>query len=395
MSSLTQKLPGRVSFRRASTESCGPGIVSSNSATEQGAEQIPTGILRLRAVSNSAAQHVLCCVLAVWMSLAGTLSANDDGIRSPFAQQQISAKDSLNCKADANADAQACLTGLSWTASPFEVRVEQAKPEVGDALIRFPSPVDTEDLQNDLVSMEWYSARDDADRPKAAPAVVVVHESGRSMTVGRLFAKGFQQRGLHAFLLHLPHYGERRGKGQSQEADNVIASIRQAVADVRRARDAVAVLPNVDSANISLQGTSLGGFVSATTAGLDHGYQAVFLMLAGGDLYDMLQHGKRDAAKVRERLEEAGLTGEKLKSLIYHIEPNRLAHRYDVERTWLYSGTKDTVVPLRNAESLAKAAGLTKTHHIHMNADHYSGIIYLPFVLNHMTRKIGELPSSK
>ncbi len=242
--------------------------------------------------------------------------------------------------------------------------------------------------------MEWYSARDDAERPKTARAVVVVHESGRSMTVGRLFARGFQQRGLHAFLLHLPHYGERRGEGQPRETDNVIASIRQAVADVRRARDAIAVLPNVDSANISLQGTSLGGFVSATTAGLDHGYQSVFLMLAGGDLYDMLQHGQRDAAKVRMRLEEAGLTGEKLKSLIYHIEPNRLAHRYAAERTWLYSGTKDTVVPLRNAESLARAAGLTKTHHIHMNADHYSGIIYLPFVLNHMARKIGELPGA-
>ncbi len=260
-------------------------------------------------------------------------------------------------------------------------------------MIRFPSPVETDNASNDLVAIEWHAARDDSGELIDAPAVVVVHESGRAMTVGRLFARGFQQRGLHAFLLHLPHYGARRGEGQARETDNVIVSIRQAVADVRRARDAVAVLPKVDSKNISLQGTSLGGFVSATTAGLDHGYQAVFLMLAGGDLYDMLQHGQRDAAKVRERLEEAGLTGEKLKSLIYHIEPNRLAHRYDIERTWLYSGTKDTVVPLRNAQSLAKAAGLTKTHHIHMNADHYSGIVYLPFVLNHMARKIGEVPS--
>jgi dienelactone hydrolase len=329
------------------------------------------------------------------MSLAGAALAEDGTAQSPFAEQTISANDSLNCGTDPNGDAQACLARLSWTASPFEVRIEPAKPDRGDALIRFPSPVDTENQQNDLVSMEWYSARDQDDRPKTAPAVVVVHESGRGMTVGRLFAQGFQQRGLHAFLLHLPHYGERRGVGQSRETDNIIVSIRQAVADVRRARDAVSVLPNVDASNISLQGTSLGGFVSATTAGLDHGYQGVFLMLAGGDLFDVIQNGKRDSAKVRERLEAAGLTGETLKSLVYHIEPNRLAHRYNADRTWLYSGNRDTVVPPRSSESLAKAAGLTKTHHIQMNADHYSGIIYLPFVLNHMARKIGELPRSE
>ena len=328
------------------------------------------------------------------MSLVGVASAEDGSGQSPFAPQTLSAKDSLNCGTDAIGDAQACLAGLSWTASPFEVRIEPAKPDRGDALIRFPSPVETGDPQNDLVSMEWYSARDDSNRPKVAPAVVVVHESGRGMTVGRLFAQGFQQRGLHAFLLHLPHYGERRGEGQPRETDNLIASIRQAVSDVRRARDAVAVLPNVDASNISLQGTSLGGFVSATTAGLDQGYQGVFLMLAGGDLFDVIQNGQRDSAKVRERLEAAGLTGETLKSLVYHIEPNRLAHRYNADRTWLYSGNRDDVVPPRSSESLAKAAGLTKTHHIQMNADHYSGIIYLPFVLNHMARKIGELPGS-
>jgi dienelactone hydrolase len=342
--------------------------------------------------SATAALRWLGCGLVLWLSLASLVSADDERGQSPFSEQTFSAKDTLSCQCDTNGDALACLDGLSWPASSFEVRIEPTRPDRGDALIRFSSPVDTGNRQNDLVALEWYSARDDSDRPKAAPAVVVVHESGRGMTVGRLFAQGFQQRGLHAFLLHLPHYGERRGEGQPREADNLIASIRQAVADVRRARDAVAVLPNVDASNISLQGTSLGGFVSATTAGLDRGYQGVFLMLAGGDLFDVIQNGRRDSAKVRERLEAAGLTGETLKSLVYHIEPNRLAHRYNADRTWLYSGSRDDVVPPRSSESLAKAAGLTKTHHIQMNADHYSGIIYLPFVLNHMARKISELP---
>ncbi|MDA1166512.1 MAG: acetylxylan esterase, partial [Planctomycetota bacterium] len=101
--------------------------------------------------------------------------------------------------------------------------------------------------------------------------------------------------------------------------------MRQAVADVRRARDAVAVLPMVDKSRISLQGTSLGGFVSATSGALDDGYDNVFLMLAGGELYDLIQNGKKDAAKVRERLEKAGLSGEKLRELTLTIEPTRVA----------------------------------------------------------------------
>lgn len=309
---------------------------------------------------------------------------------SPFTERSYPAKDSLDCGSESRADARDCLSGLKWDRQPFSVDVLPPLPGFGDALIRFPSPVRTGNAENDRVALEWYAARDDQDRPVRAPAVVVVHESGRRMTVGRLFARGFQQRGIHGFLLHLPNYGQRRDD-RRKGRDDVISSIRQAVADVRRARDAVAVLPAVDAGSISLQGTSLGGFVSATAAGLDRGYHAVFLMLAGGDLYDMLQNGQRDAAKVRQRLEEAGITGEQLRKLVYQVEPNRIAHRYDIEHTWLYSAERDTVVPLRNARSLAASAGLPESHHIRMNADHYSGIIYLPFVLNHMADRIADL----
>ena len=136
----------------------------------------------------------------------------------------------------------------------------------------------------------------------------------------------------------------------------------------------------------SPDGPSLGGFVSATAGSLDDGYDNVFLMLAGGELYDLIQNGKKDAAKVRERLEKAGLKGEELRKLTLVVEPTRIAHRLKPERTWLYSGIFDTVVPPKNALALANAASLTKTHHIQMTANHYTGIVYLPFVLSHIAR---------
>ncbi len=74
------------------------------------------------------------------------------------------------------------------------------------------------------------------------------------------------------------------------------------------------------------------------------------------------------------------------------VEPNRLAHRMNPSQTWLYSGLFDTVVPIKNARLLAKAAGLEKSHHIEMVANHYSGIIYIPFVLDHMCGQLKSLP---
>jgi len=318
---------------------------------------------------------------AIIFSLATTAVAADLPIS---IGAKYEAKDTLAPAVDESEDARQCVANLCWKPTDFSVEIEAAAEGRGDWLVRFPSPIESGDARNDRVAVEWYQARDAYKNLVAAPAVVVVHESGSGMTVGRIFAKGLQLQGLHAFMIQLPFYGERRTGKKRPEGGNLVSMMKQAVADVRRARDAVAVLPLVDKSRISLQGTSLGGFVSATAGSLDDGYDNVFLMLAGGELYDLIQNGKKDAAKVRERLEKAGLKGEELRKLTLIVEPTRVAHRLNPERTWLYSGIFDTVVPPKNALALATAASLTKTHHIQMTANHYTGIVYLPFVLSHI-----------
>jgi hypothetical protein len=102
----------------------------------------------------------------------------------------------------------------------------------------------------------------------------------------------------------------------------------------------------------------------------------------------LIENGEQDAAKIRRRLTEAGITGEKLREICSHVEPTRIAHRLRADRTWLYSGTRDKVVPLKNALALAKSAKLADDHHVQMNADHYSGILYLPTILAHMREQM-------
>jgi dienelactone hydrolase len=208
------------------------------------------------------------------------------------------------------------------------------------------------------------------------------------MPVGKLFARLFAGQGVHAFLVQLPNYGLRRTAKQKPTGDQFLVAMRQGIADVRRARDAVAVLPGVDPTRISVQGTSLGGFVASTAAGIDRGFEQVFIMVAGGDLHSMLLRGQREAAELRERLEQAGFTGDKLRELMWAVEPTRLAGRLDPQSTWLYSAEYDTVVPMANALALKNAARLPDDHHMRLPGDHVTTIVYVPMILDHVVKRI-------
>jgi hypothetical protein len=299
------------------------------------------------------------------------------------------AVDSLAIGVEEQADARACLAGICWQVEPFEVTLaEAAAATEGDLRVRFPSPVTEGPACTDTVWLEWYQPRNADGNVPRGPACVVVHESGNGMTVGRIVARALAVHGVHSFMLQMPFYGARRPAEGRAGAAMLVPAVRQAVADVRRARDAVAVLPLVDPARISVQGTSLGGFVTATVAGLDAGYDKVFILLAGGDLVGVLEKGKQDAEHLRKSLAASGLTEARIKETLHAIEPTRLAHRYRPDRTWIFSARYDDVVPLAHCQLLADSAGLAADHHVVMEATHYSGIIYLPLVMAQIAAEI-------
>lgn len=337
----------------------------------------------------------LRCVLTAWTVGFVVVHAARCDEQSKLSEQFFEsstfvAQDSLDIGTEPESDALACLQELSWKPDSFQVQLQTARANEGDWLVRFPSARPVGNEVNDSVAMEWYQASDAMGEPKLAPAVVVVHESGSGMTVGRLIAKSLRTKGIHAFLLQLPYYGVRRGTGDKPSGKQLAEALCQSVVDARRARDAVAALPLIEESHISLQGTSLGGFVTATTAGLDRGYQHVFILLAGGDLIDVLANGAKDAVKVRQAMLSDGMTESEFREMLRRIEPLRLAHRVDPQNVWLFSGLYDEVVPQKNSVLLAQAAGLDDQHHIQMMASHYSGIIFLPMVTSQMVQIISN-----
>ena len=334
---------------------------------------------------------IAVCFAALMLSSSAGRGDDVSKLAVPLPGVTFNGSDSLACDTDTTADAHECLTGLRWKPCDFAVRCEAAEPEHGDLLIRFDSPISTENAINDNVSMEWYVARDKMRQPVSARAVVIVHESGRGMTVGRIFAKGLNAQGLHTFLIHLPGYGKRRTEA-ADKVEHILTGMKQGIADVRRAKDVVVSLPLVQNDVVGVQGTSLGGFVTSTVAGLDDGYDRVFVLLAGGNLADVVMSGNKDAAKVRAKLEAAGVTGDQIREFSKPIEPLRLAHRIDADNMWLYSGKYDDVVPPASSFALAAAAKLETGHHVELLADHYSGVVYLPLVIQEIRKKMDDQP---
>ena len=281
----------------------------------------------------------------------------------------------------------------TWSGPPRRLRCNvNSRPAVRRRSGPVPVSGDTGDAVNDLVAMEWYVARDGKQAAKAR-AIVVVHESGRAMPVGRLIARGMRLQGLHAFLVQLPGYGVRRKEGGD--------SIRPTWWP-RRAR------PWPMSGGLATQSRLCRSSTAATSPCRERVSAAswrvwweastvattAFLTLAGGDLYDVLQNGEKDTASA-QAVCRSGAERRQAQNVDQHDRTAALAHRLRPQSTWLYSGVYDNVVPLKNAIALAEAARLDKQHHVRMLADHYSGIVFLPSILAQMHQEIVGVSPAK
>ncbi len=335
---------------------------------------------------------LIYAVLAVGLLVACVHSAHAGGV----AEATFAATDSPKARVDDDPKVQAILDAVSWDAGGFEVRCT-ATPGLGyDALVRFDSPMPTGKRQVDRVVLVWYAARGEDGEAMEAPAVLMVHSLHPQMIVADHLAKTFAMRGLHTFVLQLPGYGHRWGGQGSDPGVTALVHGRQAVADCLRARDVIAALPNIKPGPIALQGTSLGGFVAATAGGIEQAFDPVVLLISGGDCYNALMNGQHDAMFLRQALNRRGYRGEALGDLLEPVEPLRVAHRLNPERTWMISARDDVTIPRASSDALAQAVGLDDDHRMWLGTNHYTTLLLLPAAAQHMADIIlGEEPRLK
>lgn len=304
--------------------------------------------------------------------------------------ERFEARDTLDVASipAASEDEAAAVAGIEWEPAAFDVTAMTAPADMCDAFVFFPSPRPGGDKVIDRVAMEWYAARSRSGEPRRARAVLLVHTLHPAMPFERALARRLAGGGTHVFLVHMPGYGMRVSGGGELPGVVALTHNVQAVADVRRAHDAIRALPNIGDDPIGLVGVSLGGFAAATAASLDRAFEPVALFISGGDGYRVLRQGAADARWLGEAMEAAGYRGERLRSLLLAAEPLRVARRLDENRTWLTVATHDQVIPAWSSDALVKRAGLSRAegHYVAWSADHYTFALWIGSVAEQVER---------
>src|ERR1700733_11142550 len=134
--------------------------------------------------------------------------------------------------------------------------------------LRFPSPIETPDAENNTVHAEYFCPVGAGPR---RPGVVVLHILGADFPLSRYMAARLADRGVAALFVKLPYYGERRPAAGglnsrrflSADIERTVTAMRQGICDVRRAAAWLAGRPEVDPQRLGATGISLGGIVSS------------------------------------------------------------------------------------------------------------------------------------
>jgi dienelactone hydrolase len=227
--------------------------------------------------------------------------------------------------------------------------------------LRFPSPIETPDIENNLVHAEYFEPLGSGLK---RPGVVVLHILGADFPLSRYLAARMAQRGIAALFVKLPYYGERRPPSQgttakrflSPDIERTVRSMRQAVHDVRRAACWLAARPGVDPDRLGVAGISLGGIVAALAAAVDPAISEGAFLLAGGDLSTILWM-MPEGAPYRAAWLESGRTRQDLKLLTDPFDPLTYADRLAGKRLLFIAGKVDEVVPPASTVHLWEAAG--------------------------------------
>ena len=259
---------------------------------------------------------------------------------------------------------------------PYQVKTQRRTYAYDVLELTFPSPIISEIPENNRVYCEYYRKPED----KKHPVVILLDILDGSMMVPRIIAHGLASNGIDACIMVMPHYGARRSPDKAKQRDllanpeNLVTSIQQAVMDIRRTARCLTALEFVDEKRIGICGTSMGGFITALSAGVDGSFKRVAVIMAGGDLASVITTNSKEASSIRQVLEERDLSGDALQELLASIEPLTYADRLRSAKLLMVNGSTDPIVPPDCARKFADAVGAEIQWY---PTDHYGMVKYL------------------
>ena len=242
----------------------------------------------------------------------------------------------------------------------WQLRETRQSEKVTQYWLSFPSAMKSDVPENNTVWARFWQPRDGARR---RPAAVLLHWLGGKFDTLEIVGLRMAEQGIATLMLYMPGYGPRRPKDgptqkpTNQDMDTMIATMKQAVLDVRRAGDWLARRPDVEPSRIGLVGISLGAVIGSLTAGVDDRFGRSVFMIGGGDLPAIVMNGSKETAVAKARLLKEGLTVDQLRVLWKDVDPITFASRVRPDEILFINAESDEVIPKECTERLRAAMG--------------------------------------
>ncbi|MCE5302792.1 MAG: C45 family autoproteolytic acyltransferase/hydrolase [Planctomycetaceae bacterium] len=296
----------------------------------------------------------------------------------------------------------------TYNDAPFKYSMQRVGEQTGFRVYRlcYPSPIVSSLKENNVVPAFLYLPK--GLRPtEKYPAVVCLHPLDANAQLTDLMCVAVAQRGVPALSIKLPYYGER-GRYRGPEAiaadpEIFTGAVLQGIEDIRRAVDLLASRPEVNPDRIGVVGISLGGILAATVAGVDARFYRAELVLAGGDLPEVIRTA-RETRLLREMLERLSPEQQDaIRDKLLKLDPvcvaPSLRSRALAGRVLMINAAEDEVIPPACTRKLADALGIADRVVWFDGLGHYSAMAQLPEIVRRtgdfFAQDLPEQPTSK
>ena len=190
--------------------------------------------------------------------------------------------------------------------------------------LRFTSPERTPYPENDLVNARWYPAPEHKDPRRPKQAIVVMPQWNADAFSHNALCAIFNRMGISALRLSKPYHDirrpaelERSDYAVSANVGRTISACRQAVVDIRCCVD---WLEEQGYEQFGVLGTSLGSCYAFLASAHDKRIRVNAFNHASTAFGDVVWAGQ-STRHIREALEEAGFTQERLRAMWSAISP--------------------------------------------------------------------------
>jgi Alpha/beta hydrolase domain containing 18 len=190
--------------------------------------------------------------------------------------------------------------------------------------LRFTSPERTPYPENDLVNARWYPAPEHKDPKRPKQAIVVMPQWNADAFSHNALCAIFNRMGISALRLSKPYHDirrpselERSDYAVSANIGRTVSACRQAVVDIRCCID---WLEEQGYEHFGVLGTSLGSCYAFLASAHDPRIRINAFNHASTAFGDVVWAGQ-STRHIRQGLQEAGLTQERIRSLWSAVSP--------------------------------------------------------------------------